>query len=211
MPSIATELILIRHGETDWNAAGRIQGHTDIPLNETGHEQARRAAQAVAELHAQTPIAAVISSDMQRAQQTAQPIAKACGLGLQHDAQLREKCYGILEGMTWEERNAKHPELNYEHELANPEFAVPEGESRQVFYDRITRALHAIARAHAGRAVVVVTHGGVLDMAYRAATQSPLTMRRTWDTRNAALNSIVFHQGVMKLRYWAEDMHLCEQ
>ncbi len=206
-----TELILIRHGETDWNRAGRIQGSTDIPLNGNGLAQAQRAARAVAALHSDKPISAVISSDLMRAVQTASPIAQLCGVSaVQRDARLREKHYGILEGLTWDERNAKHPELDYEHEMANPHFTVPEGESRHTFYERVTEALHEHAHAHAGRTIVIVAHGGVLDMAYRAATQAPLTMRRTWETPNAVLNSIVHQQGALKLRYWAEDSHIGE-
>ncbi len=204
-----TELILIRHGETAWNALGRIQGNTDIALNDTGHAQAQRVAQAVAALHSTTPIRAVISSDLMRAVQTASPIAELCDVTVQRDARLREKSYGILEGLTWDERSAKHPELDYEHELANPHFCVPEAESRHTFYERITQALHAHAAAYVGHTIVVVAHGGVLDMAYRAAMRMPLTMRRNWATPNAALNSITVENGGLNLRYWAEEGHLC--
>jgi 2,3-bisphosphoglycerate-dependent phosphoglycerate mutase len=203
-----TELILIRHGETDWNAQGRIQGHTDIALNARGQAQAQRVAQAVAALHQSTPISAVISSDLQRAVQTAAPIAAACQLSVQLDAQLREKGYGVLEGLTWQERNAQHPDIDYEHELANPQFAVPQGESRLAFYERITTALQHHAQAHAGKVIVVVTHGGVLDMAYRAAMHMPLTLRRHWETPNAVLNSVTYSEGRFNLRYWADDYHI---
>jgi 2,3-bisphosphoglycerate-dependent phosphoglycerate mutase len=204
-----TELILIRHGETAWNALGRIQGSTDIALNDTGHAQAHRVAKAVASLHVDTPIRAVISSDLMRAVQTADPIAQQCGVAVQRDARLREKSYGILEGLTWEERSAKHPELDYEHELANPHFTVPQAESRHMFYERVVHALQAHAAAYAGHAIVIVAHGGVLDMAYRAALQMPLTLRRNWATPNATLNSITVKNGALNLRYWAEERHLC--
>jgi 2,3-bisphosphoglycerate-dependent phosphoglycerate mutase len=205
-----TELILIRHGETAWNALGRIQGSTDIALNDAGHAQAHRVAKAVASLHVETPIRAVISSDLMRAVQTADPIAQRCGVAVQRDARLREKSYGILEGLTWEERSAKHPELAYEHELANPHFTVPEAESRHMFYERTLDALRAHAQAHAGSTIVIVAHGGVLDMAYRAAMQMPLTLRRNWATPNAALNSITVRNGALNLRYWAEEHHLSD-
>ncbi len=135
-----TTLLLVRHGETDWNAEGRLQGHTDTPLNDYGRRQAR----SLADELAGDAIEAVYSSDLARARETAEIVGARLGLPVDIDPDLREKDWGSWEGLTGSERDAV--------ELVC--------ESTEEHRERVLRALRRIAERHPGGRVVVVTHGG---------------------------------------------------
>jgi probable phosphoglycerate mutase len=137
-----TTLLLVRHGETDWNAEGRLQGHTDRPLNDFG----RRQAAALAERLAGEDIAAIYASDLARAKETAEIVGARLGLVVVVDPDLREKNWGTWEGLTSEERLAV-------------EF---EGETTEAHRTRTLRSVERIAERHPGDRVLVVTHGGSL-------------------------------------------------
>jgi probable phosphoglycerate mutase len=135
-----TELLLVRHGETDWNAAGRLQGHTDRPLSDYGRDQARRLA---AEL-ADEEFDAIYASDLARARETAEIVGERLHLPVVLDPDLREKNWGTWEGLTSTER--------LDVELA--------GESTEQHQRRTLAALGRIATKHPDGHVLVVTHGG---------------------------------------------------
>jgi broad specificity phosphatase PhoE len=137
-----TELLLVRHGETDWNAEGKLQGHTDRPLNDYG----RRQAQALADRLAGESIDAVYASDLSRARETAEILGAKLGLPVLVDPDLREKNWGNWEGLTSDER------LHIEFE----------GETSEAHRDRTLSAVHRIVERHPGGRIVVVTHGGSL-------------------------------------------------
>ncbi len=137
-----TTLLLVRHGETDWNAEGRLQGHTDRPLNDYGRRQARE----LAERLAGDGVTAIYSSDLSRARETAQIVGERLGLPVEVDPDLREKDWGNWEGLTSDER------LTVELE----------GETTEAHRERVMRAVDRIAARHPGETVVVVTHGGSL-------------------------------------------------
>jgi broad specificity phosphatase PhoE len=137
-----TELLLVRHGETDWNAEGKLQGHTDRPLNEYG----RRQAQALAEQLAGDSIDAVYASDLSRARETAEILGAKLGLPVVVDPDLREKNWGNWEGLTSDER--LHVEF--------------EGETSEAHRDRTLVAVQRIVERHPEGRIVVVTHGGSL-------------------------------------------------
>jgi 2,3-bisphosphoglycerate-dependent phosphoglycerate mutase len=137
-----TELLLVRHGETDWNAEGKLQGHTDRPLNDYG----RRQAQALAERLAGESIDAVYASDLSRARETAEILGAKLGLPVLVDPDLREKNWGNWEGLTSDER------LHIEFE----------GETSEAHRDRTLSAVQRIVERHPDGRIVVVTHGGSL-------------------------------------------------
>ena len=199
-----TRIVLIRHGETDWNTETRIQGHTDIPLNAKGKWQAQRVGAALAEEGLQ----AVYSSDLQRAHATAQAVAQACGLPLQVSTRLRERAFGRFEGRTFVEIESEWPEAAQRWRLRDPSFGPPGGESLQVFYERCVQAVHDLAAAHEGQAVAMVAHGGVLDCLYRAATGQALNAPRTWVMANAGINRLLRAGEVLTLVGWADVSHL---
>jgi glucosyl-3-phosphoglycerate phosphatase len=146
--------VLLRHGQTIWNAEGRFQGHTDIPLDDVGVTQAQRAAGMLAALRPD----AITSSDLTRAVSTAQPLARLTGLVVTLDKDLRERSGGLWEGLVGEEIRARWPA---EHAAWNP----PEGESREAVAERVSGAFKRAADGiPAGGLAVVVSHGAALRL-----------------------------------------------
>ncbi len=200
------ELIAVRHGETDWNLIRRLQGHTDIALNQTGIEQAARLAAALAG----ESIAAIHSSDLGRALATAEPVAAALGLTVRQDPLLRERNYGLLEGKTFAEILEHHPEEAERLRLRDASHRMPDGESQREFFERVVGAVRAIAaeeerHGEDARNVLVVSHGGVLDMLYRAAKGLPLGGQRKWPIPNALINRLEIEDGRFTVKSWAEE------
>lgn len=201
---MATRVVLVRHGETDWNAGTRIQGHSDIPLNARGRWQAARLAEALAheELHA------VYASDLQRAHDTALPAARAAGLEVRHEGGLRERGFGAFEGLTFAEIESRWPEDAARWRRREPAFAPGGGEALQDFHARSVAAVEALARRHRGQTVLVVSHGGVLDSLYRAATREALDAPRSWQVANAAVNRLLHSDEGFVLVGWDDRAHL---
>jgi 2,3-bisphosphoglycerate-dependent phosphoglycerate mutase len=152
-----TRIILVRHGETDWNASGRIQGHHDTPLNAVGRQQARWVAQRLA----REPVRALYSSDLARAFETATIIGASLGLTVVTSPRWRERHYGAWEGLTAAEIQARDPAQYAQWRTRSTDFAPPQGESRSQLLTRALAELQTIARRHTRAMVVVVTHGGL--------------------------------------------------
>jgi len=199
-----TDFIFIRHGETDWNRQQRFQGQIDIALNELGHTQAQR----LGERLAGEPTDHLISSDLQRAQQTAAPLAAAWQTAPTLMPGLREQCFGVLEGLDVPTIKARHPDLWTQWLEHRADFALPGGESLRQFHTRVVDAVKALADAHPGRRVTVVTHGGVLDMLWRTAHGLPLDGLRRCDIPNTGLNHLRWRQGTLDIVRWADASHL---
>jgi probable phosphoglycerate mutase len=199
-------LCIVRHGETDWNVERRVQGHIDISLNATGVAQARAAA---AGLGGQS-FTAAYSSDLDRAWQTAQVLGAALELGVTRAPGLRERHYGVLQGLTTAEVAVRYPKA-YAHYLArDPDHDFRTGESLTAFAARIVAAVEALAAAHPGETVLLVSHGGVLDICYRRATGRGLSSPRDFAIPNAAMNWIEVGQEGWRLLAWADRRHLEE-
>ncbi|WP_424194109.1 histidine phosphatase family protein [Ampullimonas aquatilis] len=202
-----TQILLIRHGETDWNVVKRFQGHIDIALNATGLAQAQLLASALAD-HA---IDVIYSSDLQRAHVTAQAIAEQKQLAVQLTPQLRERHYGIFEGLTGAEIESQHPEHFPAWIARDPQHQIPKGESLQAFYDRITSVLIELAQQHPAQTIVVVAHGGVLDCIYRHATKTALHEPRKAPLLNTSLNRLRYANGALEIVQWGDVSHLQTQ
>ncbi len=202
-----TRILAIRHGETAWNVDTRIQGHLDIPLNDTGREQARRLARALLE---RGPIDAIHSSDLSRALQTARTVAEATGAPLAVSAGLRERCFGDLQGRTFAEISAAMPSVAERWRRREPDWVPPGGgESLIMFRERVTAAVWALAARHPGQTLALFTHGGVLDVLYRAATGLGLQAARTWQIGNTAVNRLLWTpDSGLTLVGWADTTHL---
>lgn len=200
----ATRIIAIRHGETAWNVDTRIQGQLDIPLNDTGRWQAHRLALALAG----EPIAAVYSSDLLRAWDTALSVADAVGQPVVTDEGLRERGFGEFQGRTYAEIEALWPEEALRWRKRDPDFAPPGGESLVALRERVTRTAHALAARHAGEQIVMVGHGGVMDVLYRVATGQDIQAPRTWALGNAAINRLLWTAEGFTLVGWADTYHL---
>ena len=200
----ATRIIAVRHGETAWNVDTRIQGHLDIALNDTGHWQARQVARALAD----EPLAAVYTSDLQRAHATAQAIAQASGAPLVAEPGLRERSFGELEGRTFAEIEAELPEQARRWRQRDPHFAPAGGETLVQLRERIAATTHRLAAQHTEQLIVLVAHGGVLDMLYRLATGLDLQAPRTWLVTNASINRLLWTPQGLTLVGWADTQHL---
>ena len=200
----ATRIIAVRHGETAWNVDTRIQGHLDIALNDTGHWQARQVARALAD----EPLAAVYTSDLQRAHATAQAIAQASGAPLVAEPGLRERSFGELEGRTFAEIEAELPEQARRGRQRDPHIAPRGGETLVQLRERIAATTHRLAAQHTEQLIVLVAHGGVLDMLYRLATGLDLQAPRTWLVTNASINRLLWTPQGLTLVGWADTQHL---
>ena len=202
----ATRILAIRHGETAWNVDTRIQGHLDIPLNDTGLQQARWLAQALAE---RDEVHAIYASDLARAHVTAQNIAQAVGLAVATHPGLRERAFGDFQGRTFAEIEAELPEHAQHWRKRTPEWAPPgAGESLIVLRERVLATVDELAARHVGEQIVLVAHGGVMDVLYRAATRLDLQAPRTWQLPNTAVNRLLWTPEGLSLVGWADTTHL---
>lgn len=202
----AVRIIAIRHGETAWNALGRIQGHTDIGLNDNGHAQAQQVAQALGG----EALDAIYSSDLQRAWQTAQAIAAVTAAPLHAEPGLRERCFGSFEGSSFAQIAQQQPQAAELWRKRDVQFAPPDGgESLLQLQERIAAAVQRVAAAHIGGHIALVAHGGVLDMLYRLATRQHLQAPRTWQLPNAAINRLLWTpESGLTLVGWGDVQHL---
>ena len=197
---MSARLCIVRHGETAWNAEGRVQGQLDIPLSAYGLAQARCVAAALPEGR----FSALYSSDLERAVQTARPAAAKLGLEVRLDPRLRERDYGVFQGLTYAEARSKLPSDYARFKSKDPAFDFRTGESLSAFFSRATQCIDEIARRHEGEEVLVFTHGGVLEMVYRSATGCGLSTPRDFELPNAAFNWV----EDWKILGWADCEHL---
>ena len=199
-----TRILAVRHGETAWNRDTRIQGHTDIELNEHGRWQAARLADALRD----ETIAAVYASDLLRAHETAQAVASTRGQRVTSHPGLRERCFGRFEGHTWTELEQRFPDASAAWRKRVPDFAPPGGESLLQLEARVVPTLAELAARHPGEQILVVAHGGVLDILYRAATRLGLQAPRSWELTNTAINRLLWTPEGLTLVGWADTTHL---
>jgi 2,3-bisphosphoglycerate-dependent phosphoglycerate mutase len=200
----ATRIILVRHGETDWNATGRMQGQTDTPLNPLGRAQAQRAAQRLV----REPIRAIYSSDLARALETATIIGQALGLPVVTSPRLRERCYGAWEGLTSREIQAGYPEQFAEWRTGAMDVAPPEGETRGQLLARALVELQHIGQRHAGEAVVVVTHGGLCYVLLNHILSSINGNRLEFTFGNASIHTLEMIEARWSVISMNEIAHL---
>lgn len=199
-----TELILLRHGETEWNALGRLQGHRDSALNPEGLRQA----DALAARLASVAFSALYCSDLGRALETARRISTRTGHAVVPDARLRERGLGILEGLTRDEARQRHPKVFAEYSAGAPDYVVPGGESTSQRLHHAVECLREVGGRHRGERVVVVTHGGVLSLLFRHSLGIPLQAPRAFSVLNAGWNQFDDHDGALRLVTWGDVTHL---
>jgi len=199
-----TRILAVRHGETAWNVDRRLQGQIDISLNAVGQEQARRLAEALAD----EDLDAIVCSDLVRARDTAQAVSDRTGLALSTDAGLRERHFGIFQGHTYDEVERLWPEESARWRRREPDFGAEDGETLQGFYDRCVATASRLAEAHPGRTLLLVTHGGVLDCLYRAASRVELNAPRTWELANTGVNRLLYTPQGFTLVGWGDTQHL---
>ena len=199
-----TRLFVLRHGQTAWNAQLRIQGHLDMPLNALGRWQADRLADALQD----EELAAIYSSDLLRACETAAPLARARALPVITDTGLRERAFGHFEGCTFQEIEERWPEDATRWRQREPGFGPGGGEALRDFYARCVQAALNLASRHAGQTIALVAHGGVLDCLYRAAVGIELQAPRSWQVANATVNRMLWTPQGLSLVGWNDAAHL---
>ena len=184
-----------------------MQGQTDTPLSDTGRAQAL----AVGTRLAAREFAALYSSDLSRALDTARAVSQASGKPVATDRRLREREFGIFEGLTRDEIAARYPAELARFFTRDPDYAVPGGESMRAFHARCLGCLAELAGRHAGEDVVVVTHGLVLDAIYRAAHALAPEAERPVPLINASLNVFVRSGHDWLMEVWGDIGHLGEE
>jgi probable phosphoglycerate mutase len=191
-----TEIILIRHGETEWNSQKRMQGHSNSDLSSVGQAQI----QALGQWMKNVPFDLIYSSDSPRAKQTAEAITQFSGHELQFDQRLREKNLGVFEGLTSEEARERHPEVFRLFKTAGSKYVIDEGESTQQLQDRALEIVNEIRIKHPEERVLLVTHGGFI----RVVMKHSLGLSLETPTRFLIRNT-----GVFRLEW--EDKWLVSQ
>lgn len=201
-----TRLCLIRHGETTWNAQRRLQGHTDTPLNARGQAQARQMAQALK--NTKLSFDTLYCSDLKRALDTANAIVQLFGIAVMPNSAFRERHFGALQGLTIEQAPVEQPNLWKAHLARELDHELGGGESILQFAARVESALEMIRIQHSGKTILVVSHGGTLDMMYRIATKQPLDTERMISVPNASLNWILHNDLGWSVERWGDTDHL---
>ncbi|EOR71032.1 bifunctional RNase H/acid phosphatase [Thermobifida fusca] len=199
-----TRLLLLRHGQTPMSVERRFAGIGDIPLTEVGHEQAKAAARRLA----QRPVDVVVSSPLRRTLDTAQYVAKECGLDVEVEEDFREADFGAWEGMTFAEAR-KHSPQEFHRWLSDPHVPPPGGESFAEVSRRVTRARDRVLARHRGRTVVVVTHVTPIKLLVQQAMLAPLPALYRMHLDVACLCEVhCFSDGPMVVRSLNDTGHL---
>ena len=203
-----TRVLLVRHGQSQGNAEGRFGGHSPTPLSELGHRQAEATARALASER----VTAIYASDLLRAVQTAEPLARATGLDLTRTPALRERSVGLMEGLTFEEAAAAHPEgyaallrRDFEHVLAG-------GESYRQLLDRAAGELDRAVERHRGGTVALFSHTGticILALHLMGALDAP-RLKPVWlSSSNCGVTRFsIDHGGLIRIKALNDTRHL---
>ncbi len=202
-----THLYLIRHGQTEWNLAGRYQGQSDVPLSQKGIDQAN----SLARNFPAKALDAVYSSDLKRAVATAQAVADKFSLEVQRKPALRELSFGAWEGLTYDQIVEKWPEALRDFFIHPDVLHIPEGESFPILQKRAVGCIQAILRENEGKSIAVFAHGAILRAILADALGVPLA--NVWRLRqsNTAVNRIDYAKdGVPVVEYINNTAHLPE-
>jgi len=198
------ELIAVRHGETDFNAERRMQGHLDVPLSETGRVQAQAAAARLAD----ESIDKIYSSDLQRALETARIIHEGREIELVTDLRLREFHMGTFQGMTLSEAREKHGDAWERFFIHDADFALPGGQSRNQKQVEIASFMEEVVRSQAGGRMLVVTHGGILIAMLRHVLGIPASHYFRVSIENTGIQRFRYKNETWQLVSWGEVDHL---
>ena len=183
-----TEIILIRHGETEWNSQKRMQGHSNSDLSSVGQAQI----QALGQWMKNVPFDHIYSSDSLRAKHTAEAITQFSGHKLKIDLRLREKNLGVFEGLTSEEARERHPEVFRLFKTAGSKYVIDEGESTQQLQDRALEIVNEIRIKHPQERVLFVTHGGFIRVVMKHSLGLSLETPTRFLIRNTGVFRLVW-------------------
>lgn len=197
------ELVLVRHGKTEWNDGARFQGHLDSALTPSGVKEV----ECLGTRLRTEPIAAVYSSDLGRAVHTATIIAKRIGMSVSTDPRLRERALGIFQGLRKEDVEVKYPDAWQKYASHDPDYVVPNGESARGRFDVGYSCIMELARRHRGQRIVVVTHGGVVQGMFRHVSGVSFAAPRRFSIRNATYNLLSLQGESWEIETWGDTSH----
>lgn len=204
-----TEVWVVRHGETPWNVERRVQGWEDIPLNETGIRQAQALARHLSRSRQHgNQIDAIYASDLKRARMTAEIVSEALSLPVIVDEGVRERHFGVLQGLVFSTMEEHQPEAARIWKSRDPDAILPQGESLRRFHERVTTAIDAMAARHIGQRIMVVSHGGAMDIIWRHAKQASLQAPREAELLNASINRLKVTPDRWEIIEWGNVAHL---
>ena len=196
-------LILVRHGETEWNVQRRYQGQFNVPLSSVGRQQAER----IAERLASQKIDAVYASDLERAWETAAIIAAKHNLAVASEPRLRELKFGVLEGLTFDEAQIQYPEMitAWLKDFNQP----PQGaETIDLFNARIISLLDELKQKHDEATLLLVGHGGSLSEILRVILGLSRAKRWYFEMENASLSEVSIAEDYVSLKRLNDTGHL---
>ena len=188
-----TEIILIRHGETEWNSQLRMQGHSNSALSEVGRGQI----QALGEWMKNVSFDHIYSSDSLRARETAEAITQYSGDTLQFDQRIREKNLGVFEGLTSIEASEQHPEIYRLFKTGGANYVIDEGESTQQVLDRALEFIEEIRFKHPEQRVVMVTHGGFVKVLMKHTLGISIDGPTSFLIKNTGIFGLVWNEKWM--------------
>lgn len=200
----STRITIVRHGETEMNIAFILQGHLDSPLTKNGVEQA----ELLAETIKNKSFDFFYSSDLGRAMFTANIINKHLQYNIIENETLRERAFGIMEGMSLNDAKLECPEVYQAYITRHPTYDVPKGESLEKFSARIMGELNRLAQKHIGKHILIVAHGGVLDCVIRSIFNIKLEEKRAFTIRNTSVNTFTVEDQNWILEEWGNVEHL---
>jgi broad specificity phosphatase PhoE len=196
-------VVLVRHGETEWNRTRRMQGHEDVALSAAGEEQAKRLAERLA---AEEPVR-IVSSDLRRARDTADAVAQALSLPVETDARFREQNLGAWQGLTIEEAADADPELATRFQHRDPDVRPPGGETRVELAERAWAALLEHAAPGSAGPLVIVAHGGVIQSIVYRVLGLPIAAPRRFLLPNVGMTTLVSRGGTWFVRTLNDVSH----
>lgn len=202
--SPTTSFVILRHGETEWNLAERLQGHRDSPLTPRGLAQARAAAESLRN----ESYNAFYTSDLERALHTSRIIADRIGQHYLVDRRLREQNLGLLQGLNRQEARSVDPGFFESLRQGDADYRPRGGESRRERHQRAVSVLTELAERHPEGRILVITHGGIVESLFREALGIPLESDRRYTLYNAAINRFRYDGEKWFLTTWGDAAHL---
>jgi probable phosphoglycerate mutase len=199
-----TELVIIRHGETEWNIKKLIQGHFDSPLTTKGIEQAHILGKRIAMIRPDH----IYSSDLGRAYETTRVITKYYKKPITVEKNLRERNLGIFQGYSWETIKTQFPKEFHEFVKADPDYRIPEGESYSQLIHRVLTVLHQIVSKHSYEKVLIITHGGIISSLFRHILSIPLSAPRRYKLKNTSINRVIVENDEWYIETFGDTSHL---
>jgi broad specificity phosphatase PhoE len=200
----STKITIVRHGETEWNISMQLQGHQDSPLTKNGIKQTNLLAQTIKN----RDFDLIYSSDLGRAIDTANILNKQLNLQIIPSEKLRERAFGVMEGLTREQVELKYPDIFHVYMHRNSNHQIPEGESLETFSKRVIDEIDLIAKSNVGKRLLLIAHGGVLDCVIRKIFKLKVDDKRCFTLHNSSVNTISIENEKWILEEWGNVEHL---